>query len=421
MTPLALAILHGNLDMAKRLYVAGASPLPSRNNGESLLCFAAANQHAPIIRWFVTLGYPNLLNTRDPAGSTPLHHAVLRNSLAVTRALLDAGADPNVHALRIPAPGTPDTDTSTPPPGVGTPLFYTLDKSLNPAQPLDTRLAQLRLLLEYGAYVDIRQEVDGTYPLHEAVMSGEQDIIAALLDEGILAPTPYPDPSKTEQSKNPNNNPLPPRTKSEPNPTRGTLDINIPSSPSDPPMRGTTPLMYAAAACRPPLVRYLLARGADPARVNTLGETALHWAGVNEKEAVPAPSSSTSTPTSDPEKCDQNHQSQQEKKEQQQQQQKEEEEGADAVIRLLVRDAGIDVNARNALGGTALHGAAYRGRLANVRALLELGADRGCVTEGLHYDKLLDGVRGTAEELARGQGHWDVAELIRGWKGEGSG
>lgn len=56
---------------------------------------------------------------------------------------------------------------------------------------------------------------------------------------------------------------------------------------------------------------------------------------------------------------------------------------------------GADVNARHALGWTALHVAAINGRLASVKALLEAGANpdlgddfmdpkRTAITKGLH-------------------------------------
>ncbi len=57
MTPLCLCILHNNLAMAKRLYGAGASPLPSRNNSESVMCFAALAQNPDMIRWLVSLNF----------------------------------------------------------------------------------------------------------------------------------------------------------------------------------------------------------------------------------------------------------------------------------------------------------------------------------------------------------------------------
>lgn len=46
-----------------------------------------------------------------------------------------------------------------------------------------------------------------------------------------------------------------------------------------------------------------------------------------------------------------------------------------AVVRVLLRDASIDVNARNEHGGTALHYAAALGDPEMVRSLLHKGAD----------------------------------------------
>ncbi|KAK3905050.1 ankyrin repeat-containing domain protein [Staphylotrichum tortipilum] len=369
MTPLALAFVHGNLGMVKGIHTAGASPYPSKNNDESLAALATIAQSAPLIRWLSTLHDRSLLNARDLAGSTPLHSAVLHGNLEVTRALLECGADPNLHAHRATNPPT------DPPLGTGTPLFFAVDKSLNLSQPPSTRLATVRLLLQHGASLTIPQELDGTFPLHEAVLGGgapavqgggDPDIITALLDHKDAA-TGQP-----------------------------ATDIEIGTvTPRDPDMRGTTPLMYAAGSCSKFIVNLLLGRGADPARVNALGETALHWAGVNEAR------STAGVPE------------------------------AEGIIRLLVEGGrgclgkvvGVDV--RNKLGGTALHGAAYKGLMPNVRVLLEFGADTRIVAEDVHFENLV-GVGGTPEELARSQGHFEVAEFIREWershpKGEGGG
>ncbi|KAK4043164.1 ankyrin repeat-containing domain protein, partial [Parachaetomium inaequale] len=238
MTPMALAFLHGHLTMAKHLRAAGASPLLIHNNGESLASFAVLAQNPSLIRWLATLGNTNLLlNSRDPGGNHPLHHAVLRANLDVTRALLEAGAQPNPHATT----------------GLGTPLLHTLDKRLNTTQAPATRLATVLLLLQHGAATDIPHEADGTYPLHEAVLSAgaaaandnEHDmaILTALLDD--------------------------PRT-----------EVDVGLARDDDGLRGTTPLMYAAATGRAAVVRLLLGRGADPRRANGLGEVALHWAGI---------------------------------------------------------------------------------------------------------------------------------------------
>ncbi|KAL2131384.1 hypothetical protein VTI74DRAFT_5166 [Chaetomium olivicolor] len=344
MTPLALAVLHGNLPIAQHLHASGYSLTPAANNGESLLALAALAQSPSLVRWLCSL--PNhqlLLNARDPAGNTALHYAVVRENPAVTTALLRAGCDTNIQCL---PPREPDAHGTTAAPllGYGTPLFCCLDTATtNPSQPLPARLAAVRLLLKHKARTDVPEEANGLLPLHAAVLSGLVPAVKVLLDEG-----------------------------------RADVDAGSTIAQVEA-MRGTTALMFAAGLTSLPMVRLLLDCGANPRAGNHLGETALHWAGVNESIG---------------------------------------EAELREMIRLLVRGGkkqpGLDVNVRNRVGATALHGAAWKGRMVNAKVLLELGADPGFVAEDMHVDTLL-GVSGTAEEFARREGHWEVAELIRDW------
>ena len=344
MTPLALAILHGHLGIAIPLVHAGASPLPADNNGESLMCFAVTSGHPSIIRWLARLPTgPKFINAHDPSGNTALHYAVCRENLELARALLECGADPDIQALPVDPPtnkeaGGDDDTTPTPALGVGTALAFTINPSTQhtPAN----RLAMVSLLLQHRAK-HVMYESLGVYPLHEAAShEGMGDIVAALLDH-------FPD-----------------------------MDINVGTVvPNDPLMSGITPLMYACGMGELDVVRLLLARGADAAKVCGVGEGPVHWAAVTERG----------------------------------------EAEVRELLGLLV-EAGVDVNAQHQYGGTALHGPAYRGLMANVKVLLEMGADRGFVTSNWHDGKLL-GIGGTPEEMARIGGHWEVAEFIKGWVG----
>ena len=337
------------------------------------------------------------------------------------RALLEGGADPNLHGTLPPDLAGPVAET---PRGICTPIVYVLDSRWGSSQPLDTRFATLQLLLEHGAALDMPHPLDGTYPLHEAVISGwPRHFITALLDHQqqkreaattatttttTTTATPTTTTTTTITTATPPTTTATlPTTTTTPPPPPAPIDI-VPLDiinagtllgTRDPALRATTPLMYAAGTGRAWLVRLLLARGADPHAANALGETALHWAGVNVAGTDAG------------------------------------EDGMDGmyevegggrfgaagegaeIIRVLVQGCGVGVDVRCETGATPLHGAAYRGRMENVRALLELGADVRVVARDLHYERLV-GVGGTAEEMARGEGFGEVADFIGGWERE---
>ncbi len=96
----------------------------------------------------------NLVNARDAAGSTPLHHAAAFASLAAMKFLIDNGAGVNAKNNRA-----------------STPLHWAIRDE-----------AKVRLLLEKGAAVDARQ-ADGRTPLYLAASLGNGNAVLRLLLE----------------------------------------------------------------------------------------------------------------------------------------------------------------------------------------------------------------------------------------------
>lgn len=121
---------------------------------------------------------------------------------------------------------------------------------------------------------------------------------------------------------------------------------------------GATPLLLAARIGEAGLVKSLLARGADPARADAEGWTALHWAVHENREAV--------------------------------------------VRVLLDHDAAAGVNTPDTAGSTPLLLAAEAGSEVLVRLLLERGADKDAVNR--------DGL--SALTLAATGGHAAVLQIL---------
>lgn len=95
-----------------------------------------------------------LVNAKDAAGSTPLHHAAGFASLAAMKFLIDNGADVNAKNRRA-----------------STPLHWAIRDE-----------AKVRLLLDKGATVDARQ-ADGRTPLYLATSLGNGNAVLRLLLE----------------------------------------------------------------------------------------------------------------------------------------------------------------------------------------------------------------------------------------------
>ena len=100
---------------------------------------------------------PARLTTADKDGGLPLHTAAFRGDAATTKALLDAGADPNTAK----ADGWTALDLAA----------------------WKGHLDVARLLLDRGAKVDAKKP-DGGTALHAAVMAGHKAVVDLLISRG---------------------------------------------------------------------------------------------------------------------------------------------------------------------------------------------------------------------------------------------
>jgi ankyrin repeat protein len=189
---------------------------------------------------------PEIVNARDRAGSTPLHHAAGFGSYEVVELLRQKGADPNAANRRK-----------------STPLFWAIH---------DER--KLRLLIQHGAKVNAKL-VDGRTLAYQAASLGNGIPVLRLL----LARGANPDEKTTTG--------MTPRMAAAGHANVEAMrlfiakgaDVNAKNS------AGATALIAAAMSGNPDAVRLLLEESADPNVTTKVNQTALAaaaTAGVEE-------------------------------------------------------------------------------------------------------------------------------------------
>lgn len=187
----------------------------------------------------------DLLNAKDPAGSTLLHHAAAFGAIDTLTFLLDAGADPAAKNRRG-----------------STPLHWAIHDE-----------AKVRLLLSRGASVNVKQ-VEGRTPLYQAASLGNGTaIVKLLLAHGA-------DPNIAIANG---------RTPLMAAAARGDLDtmallLDARAGVDTKDSAGDTALILAAGDSDPRAVRLLLDRGADAKARTKRNETALGNAGTAGNE-----------------------------------------------------------------------------------------------------------------------------------------
>jgi ankyrin repeat protein len=341
-TPLWLASTNGNAAIADRLLNAGADPNTTRSTGETVLMVAARTGALDVVRLLVNKGavvearepargqtalmwaaaeghapavrflveHGGSVRARSTAGYTPLLLAARDARLEATRVLLDAGADVNEEALD----GTTALVIAT----------------------IRGRLSYAEFLLERGADPN---RGPGFTPLHWAAGEWHTELTGSLT--GVLAENTewstlggLRGEQKVQMVKM-----LLARGADVSARAAGNPRVNGTARAGN--LAGATPFLMAARAGDAAMMKLLLSSGAKPDVTTTRGTTALMLAaGVGGQD----PGISWVT----------------------------EAESLEAVT--LALELGGDVNAVDASGETALHGAAYRGSNAVVRFLVDRGA-----------------------------------------------
>lgn len=367
-TALALACQNGSAAMAERLIAGGADPNRSKRTGETPLMTAAFTGNVVLVRLLLKHG-ADVNRAATDSKQTALMWAIAERHTEVVAALLDAKAD--VHARTT---------------GGFSPLLFAaragdlesarrlLDAGANPndkardnSSVLVVAVASGRedvadLLLSRGA--DPNASGSGYSALHAAVPKDLKRAIKALLAKGAdpnarlsTAPATLFGPGRGAGSEVPA---LPGTTVPPPTPAGG--------------FAGATPFWLAAKHVNVEVMEMLRAGGADMTLTNDTGTTPLMVAaGITQIQGPRAKRGDVSQFYSNWGEAD----------------------ALDTIRYLLERGATLD--ARNASGQTALHGAAYTGG----KTLATLLLDRGAAID------VQDSQGQTAYRLA--EGHLNVA------------
>jgi ankyrin repeat protein len=376
-TPLFLACANGNAAMIRLLLDAGADPNSPDPTGETPLIAAARVGTLAAVQLLLDRGAA--VDAKDPAfQQTALMIAVRENHPAVVTLLLERGARVNAatriaatpawvlpnsvpgfgHGVGIVRGGLPARGLRNPIPGGMSPLLYAArdgrvdiveallaagadinQVEANAITPLITAITNnhvdvARLLIGKGADIHA-SDWYGRTPLWAAVETRNMDVDNGSFVNSIDRP-PFLDLIRLllERGADPNV-----RMKEVPPIRRQFLRVTGSLSWVD--FTGQTPFLTAALAGDLAVMRLLLAHKADPHIPTFAGTTALMAAaGVNWV-------------------FDQTY-----------------DEGAKALLEAveLCHSLGMDVNAVNSMGITALHGAANRGSDDIIRFLVDKGA-----------------------------------------------
>ena len=346
-TPLWLACLNGSETMVATLLAAGADANAALPSGETVLMTASRTGSAEAVRLLASHGAD--LNAREEArGQTALMWAVAQQHPDVVEALVALGAD--VHARSAPRPRRIHTRTAGFNPigvidvvqGSNTPiLFAARQGDLEAARHLvaggadvnDTaasgtstlvvaahsgHTALALFLLEQGA--DPNAAEAGYSALHAATLRGDETLTAALLARGA-------DPSAPVERGSPGRR-------------------NSPDYVLEHDVVGATAFWLAAHFAEPGIMRALADNGAEPHAVIPDGTTPLMAAAAARRRREPGLAANPA----------------------------EDERLVLEAARVAI-DAGVDVNAADAAGNTALHTAASRRLDTVVRLLADSGAD----------------------------------------------
>jgi ankyrin len=377
-TPLFLASSNGNADMMRLLLDAGADANAVDPAGETVLMTASRVGVLDAVKLLVDRGA--VVDAKDPEfQQTALMVAVRENHPDVVRFLVERHADVNAqtrtgrtppwvlpnsvpgfgHGIGIVRGGLPDRGSRYLIPGALTPLLYAAR---------DGRLESARILLGAGADIEAK-DANGITPLLMAITNNHMDVARFMVERGArinvvdwYGRTPLWAAVETRNMDVDNGEPFEngvdrapvleliqvlldkgadPNTRTKETPPIRRQMLRVTGSLAWVDFTGQTPFLTASLAGDLAVMRLLLEYGADP-YVPTFGGTTALMAAAGINWVV-----------------DQTY-----------------DEGPKALLEAvkLCYELGMDVNAVNSMGLTAVHGAANRGSDDIIQFLVAKGA-----------------------------------------------
>lgn len=237
-TPLMTAARVGNLDVVRRLLAAGADPTATESfRGQTALMWAVAENQTAVAQVILEVG--GGADSRTTNGFSPLLFAAQQGNVDIARMLLSAGADVNESA---PDGIGGDTNTQE---------LFRQDTSASALMvAIDSgHSAMAKFLIERGA--DVNDSGAGRTPLHSATQQEMPAVVRALLSAGA-------DPNVRLERR------LPLLSRAI------TQDNGL-----TPSIIGATPFLLAASYGDVETMQILIDAGADPFMMTEDGTTAL--------------------------------------------------------------------------------------------------------------------------------------------------
>jgi len=355
-TPLWTASLNGSAAMVRRLLDAGADPNAALLASETPLMVAARSGYPDIVQQLLAKGAN--VNARGTRGQTALMWAVAQKHSSVVEALLARGAD--VHArsevwsqvMAVPPHGYPDNNRAIPHGGdtalmfaarggdlASAKLLVAAGANLNDADAWGVSATVLAAHSGYGELVEFLLEkgadpnaaAAGFNALHLAIMRRDEKMVRVLLARGANPNTPLRTWTPTRRS---------------------SRDFHF-----EPALVGATPFWLAARFSQPAVMRLLVKHGADPLfvhRSESVVEKGFRKRTEVTTALMAATGMSSGTAWVQPPRG--------------------EREALTLEAVKLALELGVDVNAVNTDGRTALDAAKALGYDSIVRFLVEKGA-----------------------------------------------